>query len=110
MIVRNRFTKETGFIQCFNWNQGRFLPVFIGSRLVFWKQEDTEIIHDRPAIAKSEPVHPKVIYKDPFEHYTENELNELWNQNTGYEICKRFVKRIINFINVSYFRQDAQDY
>lgn len=108
MIVQHRLTGEIGFLQCFNWNQGRVLPVFIGTNLTLWRQEDILILHERPR-SPPPPPKPKRIPKDPFEHYTENELDELWERDTGYEVCKRFVKRIINFIKLSYFRQDAQD-
>lgn len=110
MIVQHRITREIGFLSCFNWNQGRTLPVFVGTHLLLWKQEDIELLNDRPRPTPLSPPHSKKIHRDPFGGYTENELDTLWKQDTGYEVCKRFVKRIINFINLSYFRQDAQDY
>jgi len=81
----------------YTWEQGRDLPVFVNGELVLWKQELIEIVHNRPIVKTPKP---KKIYKDPFEHYTENELDALLESMTGYQMFKEFfqidrIKRIV---------------
>lgn len=93
MRVRNKVTREEGFIRVYTWEQGRELPVFVNRELVFWKQEHIEIIHDRPKVTYKVK---KVYKKDPFEHYTENELDKLWESMSGKAVFVDFIKSIIS--------------
>lgn len=86
MNVRNKKTGKVGFIRCFNWEQGRELPVFVGTELEIWNQIDVELINTR--IKKRKSVRQIKQYKDPFEAYTENELDALWESMSGYEYFK----------------------
>lgn len=93
MRVRNKQTREEGFIRSYTWEQGRKLPVFVNGELVLWKRELVEIIHDRPKI-----VHKiRKIHKDPFEHYTENELDKMWESMSGKAMFVDFIKSIISY-------------
>lgn len=102
MRVRNTLTGQEGYVKVYSWWDE--LHVFVDDDIEVWKQEHIQILHDRPIIRSSKC---KKVYKDPFEHYTENELDELWESMTGYEMTKEFfqidrLKRIAKYIAHQY--------
>jgi hypothetical protein len=100
MRVRNTLTGREGYVKVYTWWQGYEFHVFVDDDIEVWKQEHIQILHDRRIVRTS---NLKKVYKDPFEHYTENELDELWESMTGYEMTKEFLqidrlKRIAKYI------------
>ena len=100
MRVRNTLTGREGYTKVYTWWQGYDIHVFVDDDIEIWKPEHIQILHDRPIIRTSKP---KKDHKDPFEHYTENELDELWESMTGYEMIKEFLqidrlKRIAKYV------------
>lgn len=89
--VRNKLTGQTGFVKVYTWHQGNHMAVFVEEDLEFWNIEDVELLHDKPIKKKK----IKKVYRDPFEHYTENELDALWESMSGYNLTKQFIKDLI---------------
>jgi hypothetical protein len=100
MYVRNTLTGLEGYVKVYTWWNGLELPVFVNGDIEFWKQSDIEILHDRP-IVKRVKIEKK--YRDPFEGYTENEIEEMWENMTAYQMLKEFffidrLKRITDYL------------
>ena len=89
--VRNKVTGQIGFVKVYTWHQGSELAVFVEDDMEFWKIEEVELLHDNPVKKKK----VKKVYRDPFEHYAENELDALWESTSGYSIAKEILKDLL---------------
>lgn len=100
MRVRNTLTGLEGYMKVYKWCDGAELPVFVDGDIQFWKQKDIQILHDRPVVKR---VKIEKKHHDPFAGYTENEIEEMWENMTAYQMLKEFffidrLKRITDYL------------
>jgi hypothetical protein len=92
MRIRHTLTGKEGYIRVYTWWQGDEFPVFVNGELEFWKQEHVVMLDGTPIVRNVRKV--KIEHYDPFEGYTENELEEMYYELTG----EAYIKRILDFL------------
>lgn len=95
VAVRHRKTGHIGYTKSRTWEDGPDIPVWIGKELFTWNQGDTQLVD--PVWKPLPPLEPpKPPPPDPWEHYAENELDELYESITGYSIMKEYFLKMLD--------------
>jgi hypothetical protein len=93
VAVRHRKTGHIAYAKSRTWEDGPDIPVWIGPELFTWKQTDTQLVDP---LWHPEPPPPPQIPPDPFELYTEQELEDMYESITGYAITKEYILKMLD--------------